>query len=170
MKLRSAENKFLLISFIAVLLLGFKTVDSLLEQPIVKLKGPSLRQPSSLQDRADRGQSLALASPLPLESPAANFDFNCQKDVLKKLVKEFIVKGAYLQIRGKGCLKAMQDDQVVIVNKSNGYTAAVFPMGQEEFQTDLIQLIEGQNQILIQYQNSNGKKFQREVVVNSSHI
>ncbi len=167
MKYRSAENKFLLIAFVAVLLLGVKTVDSLLEHPVVEIKEFSQRQPSSIS--AVR-QNMSLASALPSGSAAANFDFNCQKDALKELVKEFIVLGAYLQIRGKGCLKAMQDDQVFIVNKSNGYTAAVFPMGQEEFQTDLIQLIEGQNQILIQYQNSRGKKFQREVVVKSSHI
>ena len=163
MRFRSAETKFIFISFVVVFLLGIKTVASLIDQPLADSGVSFRRQPASV---VKSNQPTELEKHLPRSPAAANLDFNCLKDS----PKELIVKAAYLQIRGKGCAKAVQGDQVSIVNKSNGYTAAVFPMGQEGFQTDLIQLIEGQNQILIQYQNSNGKKFQREVVVKSSHI
>lgn len=162
MAIRSAENKFLFVSFLVVLLLGIKTVASLIEPDVDEGRASYRRQPASVV----KNESASLEKALSSTQSTANFDFNCLKDSQKELV----VKGAYLQIRGKGCAKAAQSDQISIINKSNGYTAAVFPTGQEEFQTDLIQLIEGQNQILIQYQNSSGKKFQKEVLVNSSHI
>ena len=118
-----------------------------------------------------RPASIAKSSPF-LEkavtkiSAAANFAFNCQKEFQKQVA----VVGGYLQIRGKGCARSLQTEQLTIINKSNGYTASVFPTNHEDFQTDLIQLNEGQNHILIEYENSSGKKIQQEVVVKSSHI
>ncbi len=163
MRVRSAETKFLIVSFIAVILLGIKTVASIVEDPQVDSKAFNRRQPSSVT-KSER--EIDLEKNLSASPVTASFHFNC----LKNLQKEVTVKGSYLQIRGKDCTKAGQGDQLSIVNKSNGYTAAVFKTGRDEFQTDLIQLIDGQNQILIQFQNSSGKKFQHEVVVKSSHI
>ena len=163
MRIRSAETKFLIVSFVVVILLGVKTVASLVEDPQSDLNLIYSRQPSSVVKREPKVDLEKNKLPAPV---AANFDFDC----LKNSQKEVTVKGSYLQIRGKGCANAAQADQLSIVNKSNGYTAAVFQTGQGQFQTDLIQLIEGQNQILIQFQNSTGKKFQHEVVVKSSHI
>ncbi len=163
MIIRSAETKFLIVSFVFVLLLGIKTVASFVEQPVLDAPASYGRQPSSVMKSK---RAVALEKTAEVVSNTGNLDFNCQKNSQKELA----VKGAYLQIRGKGCAQSNQGDQVSIINKSNGYTAAVFPSGREEFQTDLIQLVEGQNQILIEYQNANGKKFQREVVVQSSHI
>ena len=161
MRIRSAETKFLVVSFVLVLLLGVKTVASLLEEPPMGSKSLDRRQPASIAK-----QPASLEKAITKVSSTANFVFNCQKE----FQKEVTVIGRYLQIHGKRCAKSLQGDQVSIINKSNGYTAAVFPTNREEFQTDLIQLIEGQNQILIQYQNSSGKKFEQEVVVKSSHI
>jgi hypothetical protein len=150
---RSAENKFLFVSFLVVALLGVKTVTSLLERPVTESRVVE-RQPASVVKKEVVSQA------------SANFDFNCQKEASKELT----VKAPLLQIRGKGCITDIHIGQISIVNKSNGYTASVFNTGHEEFQTDLIQLVEGQNQILIQYQNASGKKFERRLLVKSSHI
>lgn len=163
MRVRSDETKFLIVSFIVVVLLGIKTVASLIEDPQFDSKSSKSRQPTSVTKIEPE---LEGEKNLPANPVAASFNFNC----LKTGQKEVSVKGTYLQIRGKDCAKAGKSDQLSIVNKSNGYTAAVFQTGREEFQTDLIQLVDGQNQILIEFQNSSGKKFQHEVVVMASHI
>jgi hypothetical protein len=155
---KSQEYKFLFISSVVVVLLGLKTVSSLIDEPLA----PKIsRAPSSISKQAS-------SLPAPALSPSSmpmNLDFNCKKEDKK----EFVVKGAFLQIRGKGCAKTA-GHEISIINKSNGYTASVFHRGSEEFQTDLIQLVEGQNEIFIQYSNAQGKKLQRQVLVNSSHI
>lgn len=88
-----------------------------------------------------------------LSNNAVSFDFSCAK--IKS--KEFKVDGGFLQLKGKDCSKGAQMPKLSITNKSNGFTASVFFMNGKEYQTDLIQLQEGVNQISIQYQLPSGQ-------------
>jgi hypothetical protein len=156
---KSAERKFLVVSSVIVALLGVKTFFSLVEEPMYVEKA---RKPAAVTAKVQSPKPVDLAE---AANQWVNLNFNCKKEDKK----EYAVRGAFLQIRGKGCGREHQG-QISIINKSNGYTASVFSASGEDFQTDLIQLVEGQNDILIQYSNSQGKKFERQVVVKSSHI
>jgi len=156
---KSVEYKFLFILVLAAGLLGIQVLNSLLDEPVeAPLKKRDL---ASVQDKYffDRPTSnLAEAW------KGVNFDFDCEKEINKKIS----VRGALLQIRGKGC--QVNNEDLLIVNESNGYTASIFLKNNREFQTDLIQLIEGENQIFIQFQNAHGVKTEQRILVQSTHI
>jgi hypothetical protein len=155
----SAEHKFLFISSILVFLLGVQTAASILDEP----EESNRRAPAAIA-----AAKVALKSPtqaIPTAAQLVSLDVNCRREDKR----EVAVKGSLLQIYGKDCISE-KTGEIKIVNRSNGYTASVFPRGNEGFQTDLIQLVEGQNEIVIEYKNPNGKKFERQVLVNSSHI
>ncbi len=152
----SAEHKFLFISSILVFLLGVQTAASILDEPEQKIQ----RAPAAI-GKAVKNPS----SNMPTSSQLVNLEFNCRKEERRQVA----VKGSLLQIHGRECLTE-DSSPINIVNKTNGYTASVFPKGSEGFQTDLIQLTEGQNEIIIEYRSPSGKKFERQVLVNSSHI
>lgn len=159
---KSAEHKFLFIASTLVVLMGMTTVSSIVEEPLDTSSTQDVRAPAAVAT----GQ--ATVRPSNLSSASAemmNFDFNCKKEIKK----EVAVRGGLLQIRGSGCLKEAKGE-ILIVNKSNGYTASIFDRGGGDFQTDLIQLVEGHNEIFIQYKNAQGKKLERQVLVKSSHI
>ena len=155
----SAEHKFLFISSILVFLLGIQTAASLLDEPVESGR----RAPAAIA-----AAKIAMKSPaedIPISSQLVSLDVSCRREDKR----EIAVKGSLLQIHGKDCITD-KTGEIKIINKSNGYTASVFPRGTEGFQTDLIQLVEGQNEIVIEYVNPSGKKLERQVLVNSSHI
>jgi len=88
-----------------------------------------------------------------LSNNLVSYDFSCAKNK----PTEFKVEGNYFQLKGKDCNKGSQAPKLSITNKSNGFTAAVFMLNEKEYQTDLIQLKEGENQIFIQYQMPSGQ-------------
>lgn len=88
-----------------------------------------------------------------LSNNLISYDLACSK--VKSAT--FKVEGAYLQLKGKDCSKNNEMPQLSITNKSNGFTASVFVLNGKEYQTDLIQLKEGENQISIQYLSPSGQ-------------
>lgn len=95
-----------------------------------------------------------------------SMDLNCKKSA----TSSFKVVGAFLQFQGKNCGPSLKDGDVEIINKSNGFTASVFTKGSNQYQTDLIQLKEGDNQILIRYRPSTGQPVEQTMTVTSSAI
>jgi hypothetical protein len=93
-------------------------------------------------------------------SNSINYDFSCSKNK----PTQFIVQGSYVQLKGHDCAKNGNLPKLNITNKTNGFTASVFLLSGKEYQTDLIQLKEGDNQISIQYQYPSGR--QEEHVLN----
>lgn len=164
----SAENKFLFLSAMVVLLVGIKTAASILEEPV---SGVVLakREPSSIQSFAIGVKSTDLNKET-LSGTPNNFDFDCRKESDLQKIRRIKVSGSFLQVRGKGCPYHKSGFSVRIINKSNGYTASIFGLNKDEFRTDLIQLVEGANQISIEYQSPNGKKTEQKLLINSSHI
>lgn len=88
-----------------------------------------------------------------LSNNLISYDFACSK--IKST--DFKVEGSYLQLKGKDCSKNSEMPKLNITNKTNGFTASVFVLNGKEYQTDLIQLKEGDNQISIQYLSPSGQ-------------
>ena len=95
-----------------------------------------------------------------LNNNLISYDFSCTK----VKVTDFKVQGNFVQLKGRDCGKEAQMPKLSITNKTNGFTASVFFLNGREYQTDLIQLKEGENQISIQYQYPSGQ--QEEHVLN----
>lgn len=83
---------------------------------------------------------------------------------------ELKIHGEFIQLQGTNCSKKSAAEIVEIVNKSNGYTASVFEKGLGEYQTDLIQLQNGLNEIAIRYQDESGKAFEEHLAVTNSAL
>lgn len=78
---------------------------------------------------------------------------------------QYEVRGQFVQIKGKNCIKDNNLSVVKIVNQTNGYTASLLPSGNSEYQTDLIQLSEGSNQIVLQYQSAKGQPLEQKITL-----
>ncbi len=79
--------------------------------------------------------------------------FGCGKegDFSTPLQEEFV--------RFKGSLCGKQWKQlsaIVIANKTNGFTASVFTLGDKDFLTDHIKLNDGRNEIVVRYEAATG--------------
>ncbi len=76
--------------------------------------------------------------------------------------------GQWTQFNGTLC-RGEKWKQIEIVNQSNGFTASVFARG-EKYQTDLIQLNPGVNQIKVRVTPQKGPVREQTVVVESIRI
>ncbi len=87
--------------------------------------------------------------------------FGCGKgrDFSTPLQEEFI------RFKGSLCGKKWKETAAVIIgNKTNGFTASVFSLGDKDFLTDHIKLNEGRNEILVRYESEAGV-FEETVVI-----
>jgi hypothetical protein len=166
-KRAASEIQFIAITFILVVLLGARTFANLTEADVVaseeantaSVVEPMRRTPASLPPTA--------VAPQKIESSlhqSADVDLNCSK---KKGQLE--VHAGYVQFKGKSCARGVRMGEIQIVNKSNGYTASVFDRGSDKYQTDLIQLQPGENEISIRYENS-GRQVEEIIRVSSTKI
>ncbi|WP_413613010.1 hypothetical protein [Bdellovibrio sp. HCB-110] len=165
-KRQPTDTQFLFITLVLVLLMGIPTFhtltanEELSEEQVVSATTPvGQRKPASV----------VAASALPIAPAISHFtqyDVSCAKKVLPKLD----VAGSYVQFQGKNCLKNFKEGDIEIVNRSNGYTASVFISGSDKYQTDLIQLQKGDNEIAIRYRERSGKAVEEVVRVRSSQI
>jgi hypothetical protein len=100
-----------------------------------------------------------------VSDPLTLIELNCGR----KLASEMRVNSPWAQIKGHFC-KPSRGRLVEIINESNGFTASVFDIGQDQYKTDLIQLQNGTNKILIRYQTVDGLSEEQIVFVDSSYI
>ncbi len=155
------EQRFLLITSFLVALIGAPAVYSVVKEP-QSLESLAKKQTSTSQDR-----SPASVKPIVSESSQKNaiksrsvvLDYSCAHE---KSSKE--VDGTLLRLRGKGC-KNSQWKNVSVVNQTNGFTATVVVLKDNQFTTDYIDLQEGDNQIAIKGTDENGKSVNRTFVV-----
>lgn len=124
----------------------------------------------SFYKEASKARTLASSS-AKTKSTEKNFDpltlieLNCGR----KLASEMRINSPWAQIKGRFC-KPGRGKLVEITNESNGFTASVFDLGQDEYKTDLIQLQNGSNKIRIRYQTQDGLAEEQTVFVDSTHI
>ncbi len=152
------------ITFTLVVLMAFPTYQTLAQNDEVEgriaatMTTSSDREPASIPT-----QAMKVAKPQP---HFKNLDLNCAK----KQFSPFNVVGNYVQLQGKNCMSNFKEGDVEITNKSNGFTASVFQSGTDKYQTDLIQLQPGENEITIRYRERTGKSVQETLRVTSTSI
>jgi len=150
----SKENKFLLTFSFALIALTVVTLTSVASdesqetlQVVVSERAPASIAPQKFK-------------PLKSKIQAISFDL-CQTNAHPNFPLE--IRGEFVQVKGKNCGKGHSYSGVKIMNQTNGYTASIMPFGENEYQTDLIQLNEGENQILIKYLSPKGVPFERKI-------
>lgn len=165
MKTQSAEWKFLMTTAFLVAMVAVPTFASLFSDDgmqvgtlVLRANNQKMRQPASLPHLngpkkhlviKDAGKELNNL----LVNNEIQFDFRCTKT--KKT--EFEIQGTFVQLKGQDCGKNAKMPKINITNKTNGFTASVFATSEKEYQTDLIQLNNGINQIHIHYQSPLGQ-------------
>ncbi|KYG69337.1 hypothetical protein AZI87_09100 [Bdellovibrio bacteriovorus] len=167
-KSQPTDTHLLIITSCLVALLGIPTFFTLTSNDPVEVVNaevqvsPTLsqhRQPASVPQGASVSAQAAL-------SHFTHYDLNCEKKGAGKVT----VTGGYVQFQGKNCLKNLKNGEIEIINKSNGYTASIFNSGADKYQTDLIQLQNGDNEIAIRYRERSGKAVEEVVRIHSSKI
>lgn len=165
LKLPASERNFIFVTLALVLALGGQTVSSLLHEDVSEKSVASAAVGPAKDSREPA--SLGHAKPLKTSlSQMLDLDLSCSK----KMKATFSVSGNYFQLKGKNCLKNFKQEQIQIVNQSNGFTASVFAFGHNQYQTDMIQLREGENEIKIRHQSASGTVFEQTFKVQSSPI
>lgn len=174
---QSLDIQFIAVTMLVVSLLGVQAVRDLIEEDHTEL---AMMENSSLVDDKINGitQKIRLPASKPrtiFETPkestssieqVTQLDLHCSK----KSIPQISIKGNFLQFKGKSCLGDMNFKDVEIINKTNGYTASVFLSGVDKYQTDLIQLNTGENEITVRYKESNGELVEQTVRVVASRM
>lgn len=167
-KRQTSDIQFIAVTLVLVLLLGARTFSSLMEEEalpeatVTKMTtatADSTRAPASVPSSINPKVGSALEQ-------FTQFDLSCTK----KPAQTISVRGGFVQFQGKNCAQGLEVNEVEIVNKSNGYTASVFSRGANKYQTDLIQLQSGENEIAIRYREHSGKAVEEVIHVRSTKI
>ena len=104
--------------------------------------------------------------PIPEVHSKLALDLNCG---LGKKMAGLKVQGQWAQLRGRMC-GSDKLKQVEITNLNNGFTASVFSLGVQQYQTDLIQLEQGSNKIRVKITPLKGSAIEQTIVIDSHHI
>lgn len=167
-KRAASEFQFIAITFILVVLLGARTFASLTDADLMVTEDVKVTSVTKETERKPASIPQTSVAPQKIGSSlhqSADLDLNCSK----KKDGNLSVQTGYVQFKGKSCVRGGAVSSIQIVNKSNGYTASVFDRGSDKYQTDLIQLQPGENEILIRYENS-GRQVEEIIRVSSTKI
>ncbi len=93
-------------------------------------------------------------------------DLNCN---LNHKMAGLKVMGQWAQLKGRVC-ENKKLKLVEITNLNNGFTASVFEVGTQNYQTDLIQLVQGANKIRVKITPEKGSVVEQTVIINSQPI
>jgi hypothetical protein len=165
-----SDTHFIAITLVVVALLGAQTFRDLLSEDF---ENSTIAELSSDSQKAlavrDSRMPANISSDMPHNTlstldQAAHLDLHCSD----KMKQNILVKGSLFQMQGKSCIKNFNLSELEIINTTNGYTASVFLNGIDRYQTDLIQLQEGENKITVQFRDLSGKKSQEILQVISS--
>ncbi len=159
MNVLSKENKFLATFASSMLALSIITISSVASddtKPVVAIE---------VLTAARTPAAVSLASKVkPEKIKFKSISLNLCEET-SAVESPYEVRGQFVQIKGKNCIKDNDLSVVKIINQTNGYTASLLPSGSNEYQTDLIQLNEGNNQIVLQYQSFKGQPLERKITL-----
>ena len=161
---RQRTNSFLAFFAVGVFGFGLATWASIVPNTETKTVFSTERNPSSIPPGAVQKNAPGQFAML---NHLVKLDLSCKKLESKKT---YVVKGGYIQLNGKNCVKPKSFNAIKISNQTNGFQASFFDAGQGQYRTDLIQLSEGENKIQIEYVNSGGQKTEMSVLVTSRRI
>ena len=99
-------------------------------------------------------------------SPTLKVDLNCKTAEPAKLK----ISQDQVLLYGKTCGRSLKPQEVRITNRTNGFNASYFDKGAGLYQTDLIQLNDGENEIEIQFLDPSGKPTESLVKVFTTNI
>ncbi len=158
------QNHFIFVTLVLVLMMGAPTFFSLTDDSDFA----EATEPTSMTVQAARSPaSLPPISPVSKERNLGrffNYDLSCAKKMGGAPLE---IHGNFVQLQGKSCLSKGQRQQVEIINKTNGYTASIFESGTDKYQTDLIQLADGENEISVRYREASGKTVESVILIRS---
>lgn len=160
MKIITQEDSFLMSFFLCTFAMTAITFGSIAfnENP------PSIEMKNSEREPASIGEIKIKPRHEKIQSVFLNL---CNVEAMRSQIN---VRGEFIQVRGRNCSKSGVLDEIKIVNNSNGYTASILPAEiKNEYQTDLIQLIPGDNEIIIQYQSPKGELLKQKLKLSVSN-
>lgn len=163
----SSDTKFLAITSFIVLALGARTFFSLVEPEEIQATALASNGSPVIGTRAPSSVGPQALDVKPKWERFAQHDLNCSKKGPGGILS---VHGSMVQIQGRNCIKGFKTSDLEIVNQNNGFTAAVFESGKNEYQTDLIQLEQGDNEITIRYRERSGTVVEEVVRVRATRI
>ena len=146
------EKNFFLLTAVIVLMLGFPTLSSLVSEPIGKSEVTVVSEASS------RGPASASVDPLTKPS-SVTVEVDCGS-----MPQNLVVEGSHLRLKSSHC----RDLDVIglsVVNKSNGFTASIFPTKDNQFTTDFMDLAEGNNSFELKLRDSSGQEKTHEIKI-----
>lgn len=159
---------------------SFRSAAASVERSAKRLSEEGARAPSSINKALT--QSISPPQTKAIDQ-LVKFDLNCRplkgdpvdltQGSLARGPQSFnrlIVRGGFVQLHGKSCLKLKDKSSPIITNITNGFQGVYFQAGQGNYKTDLIQLNEGENKIKVEFQNSAGKKYDLSFLVISHRI
>lgn len=141
------------------------TVASLLTPPEREAVALANSKPAQASNREPASAALA-GSKTPSIAHVITLDVSC----VRKKLATFKAEGSFVQIKGKDCRKKAAKNSIAITNKTNGFTASIFELNGNEYQTDLIQLKPGENQILVQVKSPAGSTEEQTIKVEASAL
>ncbi len=149
------ENKGLLITLGLALALAIPTVFSIAEsdEELLSLQALNVHPKADLRRPASTDENISVLKSAEKKALLAKYNLHCKETGPSDLVHS----GEFIQLHGEACIKEFQIQKMEIINKSNGYTASIFPTQNGKYQTDLIQLKTGANEIVIRYSDEVGK-------------
>ncbi|MBK9324097.1 MAG: hypothetical protein IPM97_14325 [Bdellovibrionaceae bacterium] len=174
MRVGNPDWKFLVATAFLVAIVAVPTLASLFSKdeqdvPVMVLRPQEqkVRKPASLIQGFSPKKAVVIEDAAKelnnvLGDNLITYNLKCPKSADSK---NFKVQGSYVQLRGLDCNQKTHAGKISIVNKTNGFTASVFLLDGKNYQTDLIQLKEGENQIYIRYQSLSSEK-EEEYVLN----
>jgi hypothetical protein len=166
-QISATVDKFIVVTFVLVMALAYPTWKTLVGSP--DQEESSLAQaglnPSVIQRNIASLPSSTAAKTVQPRHVEVRLDLSCQPRVQDVNLQ---VKGEFIQLQGLNCWENKKPEAVEIINTSNGYSATVFQVGSEKYQTDLIQLSKGLNELKIHYHAMTGHSVEQTVRIQSN--
>lgn len=143
------EQKFLFLTLLVVVLIGGPTVYSVIREPALRqqteLKANGDRQPASERRNSIKAKSVTMEMPCQGESRTQE------------------TEGTLLRLKSDCWKDSVQ--KISVINKTNGFTAAVMETQSKGFTTDFIDLKEGDNNLEISGTDDQGQSIVRAMIV-----
>lgn len=150
--LESLRNAFSHFTLLLTVAFGLVTTLTLLEEPSKTLQ-PTFAT-STVRGPASVSTGKVSSSLKPYMS---SIEVGCDSNSEVKTISE------YVRIKSQSCGLNLAENNMVVKNETNGFSATIFHQRGETFTTDYVALVQGQNKILIK--SSADDSHPREIIV-----
>ncbi len=152
------ERRFLMLTLGLIILVGAPAVFSMIQEPnktrhSAEMSSISSRSPASISQREPVKSEPTGRNAIKAKSITVDFDCSKKRNPNQE------IDGNLLRLKSSACLNDKMKN-ISIVNKTNGFTAAVIFVKQG-FTTDFIDLAEGENILAIRGIDERGQSFEQ---------